>query len=115
MTTEKDSNYLQRFNRLLVWFTLVLFILLVLSGYGMTNPEVTTRLTGGIFATAFSMYLHVNLVAPVLILLLIHVLIGMKTALTRWGIEEGWLLDTFLIVLGLFAAALIILMRYLTF
>lgn len=112
---EKDNDNLQRFNRLLVWLTLVLLIFLVLSGFGMTNPEVTTRLTGGIFTTTFSMYLHANLVVPVLILLLIHVLIGMKTALIRWGIEEGWLLKIFLITIGLFATALIILLRYLTF
>lgn len=112
---EKDNDNLQRFNRLLVWLTLVLLIFLVLSGFGMTNPEVTTRLTGGIFTTTFSMYLHTNLVVPVLILLLIHVLIGMKTALIRWGIEEGWLLKIFLITIGLFATALIILLRYLTF
>lgn len=112
---EKEIDNLQRVNRILVWLTLILFIGLVLSGFGMTNPEVTTRLTGGIFSTTFSMYLHANLAVPVLILLLIHVLVGMKTVLTRWGVKEGWLLNTCLVALGLFAAALIILMRYLTF
>jgi len=57
--------------------------------------------------------LHVNLAAPVLILLLIHLLIGMRTALTRWGMEEGMLLNAFVIGLGLFVATLIILARYL--
>jgi hypothetical protein len=71
----------------------------------MTNPELTSLLTGGIFTSSFSMYLHANLAVPVLLLLLIHVIIGLKTALTRWGIEEGKLLNVFLIILGLFAGA----------
>jgi hypothetical protein len=109
----KEDDHLQRFNRLLAWFTVVLFALLAISGFGMTNPRLTTLLTGGIFTGEFSMYLHANLAAPVLLLLLIHVLIGMKNALTRWGIEPGRLLNAFLIALGLFVAALIILARYL--
>ena len=111
--TKKENGYLQRFNRMLVWPTAVLLIVFVFSGFGMTNPKLTNALTGGIFTGAFSMYLHVNLAAPVLMLLLIHALIGMRTALARWGIEEGMLLNAFLITLGLFVAALIILARYL--
>lgn len=115
--TRKEDHYLQRLNRLLAWFTVVLFAFLVISGFGMTNPGLTTRLTGGLFTPAFSMYLHVNLATPVLILLLIHFLNGIKTALTRWGMGENKLsnalLNAFLIILGLFLAALIILARYL--
>jgi cytochrome b subunit of formate dehydrogenase len=113
--TRKQNGRLQRFNRLLAWSTVVLFAVFVISGFGMTNPKLTTDLTGGIFTSSFSMYLHVNLAAPVLILLLIHLLIGMRTALTRWGIEEGLLLNAFVIALGVFVAALIILARYLAF
>ncbi|HVP15963.1 MAG TPA: hypothetical protein VMT42_01180 [candidate division Zixibacteria bacterium] len=46
------------------------------TGFGMTNPQVTTKLTEGIFTTAFSMQLQIDWSRPVLILLLIHVLIG---------------------------------------
>lgn len=111
--TRKQNGRLQRFDRLLAWSTVILFAVFVVSGFGMTNPRLTAELTGGIFTSSFSMYLHVNLAAPVLILLLIHLLIGMRTALTRWGIEEGMLLNAFVIILGLFVAALIILARYL--
>ena len=111
--TRKQNGRLQKFNRLLAWSTVVLFAVFAVSGFGMTNPGLTAGLTGGIFTSAFSMYLHVNLAAPVLILLLIHLLIGMRTALTRWGIEEGMLLNVFVIGLGLSVAALIILARYL--
>jgi hypothetical protein len=91
----------------------VLFIVFAISGFGITNPRMTSELTGGLFKPSVSLYLHLNLAAPVLILLMIHVLIGLKTALARWGVEEGRLLNVVLIALGLFVTALIILARYL--
>ena len=78
----------------------------------MTNPRMVSELTGGVFTFSVSQYLHLNLAVPVLILLMIHVLIGLKTALNRWGVEEGKLLNVVLIALGFFATALIILARY---
>lgn len=111
--TQKEDGFLQRFNHLLAWFTLLLFGALAISGFGMTNPVLTSRLTGGLFNAAFSIYLHANLAVPALILLLVHFLIGAKTALTRWGIKENSLLNVFLIILGAFLAALVILGRYL--
>jgi hypothetical protein len=86
---------------------------MAVSGFGITNPAMTSELTGGVFTPSVSLYLHLNLAAPVLILLMIHVLIGLKNALTRWGIEEGRLLNTVIIALGLFVTALIIVARYL--
>jgi len=111
--TRTNGDYLQRFNRLLVWFTLILFIVLAISGFGITNPEITSELTGGLFTFSVSLYLHLNLAVPVLILLIVHVLIGLKNALTRRGVGEGRLVNIVLIVLGLFLAALIVLARYL--
>lgn len=113
--TTTSSDYLQRFNRLLVWPTVVLLIIFVISGFGITNPRTTSKMTGGVFTFSVSLYLHLNLAVPVLILLMIHVLIGLKAALTRWGVEEARLLNVVLIALGLFVTALIILARYLVF
>ncbi len=113
--TKPSSNYLQRLNRLLVWPTVVLLIIFVISGFGITNSRMTSELTGGVFTFSRSLYWHLNLAVPVLILLVIHVLIGLKTALTRWGVEEARLLNVVLIALGLFVTALLILARYLVF
>jgi hypothetical protein len=104
---------LKQFNRLLVWPTLVLFIILAVSGYGITNSATMSKLTGGLLTHAVSEYLHVVLALPTLTLLMIHVLIAMRSTLTRWGVKEGRLLDSFLIVLGGFAMTLIVLMQYL--
>jgi hypothetical protein len=111
----KNVGYLVRFNRLLVWPTLVLLIIFVITGFGIDNPTMTSALTGGVFTRGVSLYWHVNLAVPVLILLMIHVLIALKTALIRWGLGEEKLLNIVLIALGVFATVLIILARYLVF
>jgi len=79
------------------------------------NPKTTSDLTGGLFNFSNSSYWHLNLVVPVLILLMIHMLIALKITLTRWGVKEAGLLNVVLVALGLFVAALIILARYLVF
>lgn len=94
---------------------MVLLIIFVISGFGIDNPTMTSDLTGGVFTRSFSLYLHLNLAVPVLILLMIHVLIALKTALTRWGLGEEKLLNVVLIALGLFVTVLIVLARYLVF
>jgi hypothetical protein len=110
---EHEKNYLQRFNRILVWPTLVLFVFLAISGYGTLNPGLIRELTGGLLTHPLSLYLHTTLVLPTLTLLMIHVLIAMRTILVRWGIREGRLLDSFLVLLGAFVLVLIVLMQYL--
>jgi len=96
-----------------VWPTLVLFILLAVSGYGILNPGLISELTGHLFTHAFSLYLHEALILPTLTLLMIHILIALRSTLTRWGIREGKLLNAFLILLGTFALTLMVLMQYL--
>ena len=109
---ETEENHLQRFNHLLVWPTLVLFILLAISGYGISNPGLINEFTGGLFKHLSLLQLHETLVLPTLTLLMVHVLIGMRSALTRWGIREGRLLDAFLVLLGAFVLALMVFMQY---
>ena len=96
-----------------MWPTLVLFILLAVSGYGILNPKLVGELTGGLFTHPVLLYLHTNLALPALTLLMIHVLIAIRSTLTRWGVGEGKLLDAFLLLLGAFALTLMVLMQYL--
>ena len=114
MENEK-KDYLKRFNRLLAVPTLVLFIILAISGYGITNPVVVSELTGGLFADRYlSLRIHTAVALPALILLTVHILIAMRSALIRWGVKESNLLNAFLILLGAFAVALLVLMQYLS-
>lgn len=106
------DHYLKKLNRLLVWPTLVLFVIFVISGYGITNPGLVSELTGGVLTRAMSLKLHLALAFPILMLLTIHVLIGAKSALARWGVKEGMLLNVFLLLIGIFTMTLLGLMQY---
>lgn len=107
-----NDRFLTKFNRVLVWLTLVLSVVFLISGYGITNPELIRELTGGVFTRAISLKLHLNLAFLVSALLTIHVLIGAKSALARWGVKQGRLLNVFLILLGIFTVTLLLLMQY---
>jgi thiosulfate reductase cytochrome b subunit len=107
-----SDHYLKKLNRLLVWPTLVLFVIFVISGYGITNPGLVSELTGGVLTRAVSLKLHLDLAFPILMLLTIHVLIGAKSALARWGVKEGMLLNVFLLLVGIFTMTLFALMQY---
>jgi hypothetical protein len=108
-----DSNdFLVRVNRLLVWPTLFLFAAYVIFGYGITNPKFVGELSAGILNRTISLYFHTVLAIPVLTLLLVHILIGLRSALLRWGVKEGILLNVFLLLLGVFAVALLMLMQF---
>lgn len=111
MVEGKKGN-LRRFNRLLAVPTLVLFILLAVSGYGIVNQGVIGELTGGLLTHPLSLSLHNALVIPASTLLTIHILIAIRSALIRWGVKEGNLLNAFLILLGIFTVALLVLMQY---
>jgi hypothetical protein len=94
--------------------TLVLFMVLAISGYGITNPVVVDELTGGLFSYRdLSLRIHNLVVLPALMLLMIHILIAIRSALVRWGVKDSNLLNVFLILLGAFAVVLLVLMQYL--
>jgi succinate dehydrogenase/fumarate reductase cytochrome b subunit len=109
---KNGRDLLKRFNRVLAWLTLIVFVVFVFAGYGMTNPAVTSALSGGVFNKVNSSYIHIHLAAPILILLMVHVLIGLRNALVRWGVKEELLLNLFLVVLGVFVAGVIIVLQY---
>jgi hypothetical protein len=111
MGTRKNA-YIARFNRVLIWFTFALFVFFVVCGYGMVNSAMIIQLTGGILNRERSVYLHTTLALPVMVLLIIHTVIGLRSNLIRWGVKDGRLLDLFVFSLGAFFVALFVILQY---
>jgi hypothetical protein len=108
---QKPFNYyLLKYDRIAIWIVAVFFAIYVVSGYGIVNPGVVSELTGGILTRTIALYLHETLDLPILMLLLVHVLIQLRFTLLRWKVKDGMLLNSFVIVLGVFAIALLLLM-----
>jgi len=111
MEKKRNSN-LAKLNRILIWLTFVLFVFYVICGFGIINSSSVSSLTGGILNRDRSAYFHTTLTAPVLILLLVHMMIGLRFSLIHWGVREGKLLNAFVIGLGVFFIALFIILQY---
>lgn len=109
---KKRNSYLAKLNRILIWLTFVLLVFYVVCGFGIINSSSVSTLTGGVLNRDRSAYFHTTLTAPVLILLLIHMMIGLRFNLIRWGVRKGRLLDAFVVGFGVFFMALFIILQY---
>lgn len=112
---KKRKSYLSKLNRILIWFTFFLFVFYVICGFGIINSSSVGTLTGNVLDRDRSAYFHTTLTAPILILLLVHMMIGLRSNLVHWGIREGKLLNAFVIGLGTFFIALFIMLQYVRF
>ena len=109
MSPKKPLNhYLMKLNRALVWILLLLMILLVVTGYGLTKPNLIHFLTGGIINYRTALYLQTFLDVYILILLLLHVVIEFKFSLIRWGFKNERLLNLLMLTLGSISLILIL-------
>jgi len=60
--------------KMIDWTLYAVTILYILTGLGITQYQITERLTLGLLNKSFSLYIHENLLMPFLILLSIHLL-----------------------------------------
>ncbi len=95
-------------NRIVVWVLLFFMILLIVTGYGLTKPNLIYSLTGGTINYQTAVYLHTMLDTPLLVLLLIHVVIEIKFSLMRWGFKNQKLLNLLTFMLGSICLILIL-------
>ena len=109
---KKRGSYLGKINRILIWLTFVLFVFYVICGFGIINSSFVSRLTGNVLDRDRSAYFHTALTVPVLVLMLIHMMIGLRFNLIHWRVREGKLLNTFVIGIGAFFIALFIILGY---
>ena len=88
------EKFLIKLNRFSAWVLLVLIILFIISGYGMTKQIIDP-----IFATQ----LHDNILPiPLFIFFLLHVGISIRYALRRWRLfKDNKASDIYVLILGL--------------
>jgi len=88
------NKFLIKLNRFSAWVLLVLIILFIISGYGMTKQIIDP-----VFAT----YLHDNILPiPLFIFFLLHVGISIRYALQRWKLfKEKKTTDVYILIISL--------------
>ena len=96
------NYYVMKINRIVVWVLLALMIIYIITGYGLTKPNLIYLLTGGIIDYRVAIFLHNTLDVPLFIFLFVHVVIEIKFSLMRWGFKNQKLLNLLMAMLGLF-------------
>jgi hypothetical protein len=69
--------------RLVMWLLGGVTILFLLSGFGITTPDLVTTLTLGVLPKTVSYRLHTYLWGPFLILFLLHIYLAQKKSNPR--------------------------------
>jgi cytochrome b subunit of formate dehydrogenase len=100
MPWKKVNYYLLRINRCVVWVLLVLMILFIVTGYGMTRPLLIDSWTRGLIDYRVAHTLHVNLDMPLFALFLVHILIEVWFTALRWGVQRQRLVKYALLLFG---------------
>ena len=60
----------------IAWLSLLVIVLYVITGYGMTKSETITKLSFGLLDKSISRTIHFSLMIPLILLLVAHVLLA---------------------------------------
>ena len=85
---------LARLDNVAAWLSAAVLFLYVMSGYGLTRPESTVRLTAGIMSPELAYTIHNHLYIPLLVVFVFHTMMGLRRVLiraTRRKLVAGWI------------------------
>ena len=94
------------------WALLAGVIILMVSGWGITQTGAIYRLTGGLIDRRLADAIHRGTVAPLAFFFLAHVLINIRLKLALNRPFTVWLTNTILILIGAGLLALTVYMEY---
>ncbi len=103
---------LKRLARASAWALLVGVIVLVVSGWGITQTGIIYRLSFGLIDRRLADAIHRATNVPLALFFLSHVLINIKLAILERKPSTGWLTNVVLIVIGISLLAIVVYMEY---
>jgi uncharacterized membrane protein YjjP (DUF1212 family) len=109
---ELQTVRLKRLSRICAWGLLAGAILLVVSGWGITQTGIIYKATFGLVDRRLADEIHRAVNGPLAVLFLGHVLINIKLYFTRKNSGKAWLTDLILIVVGTILLAGVAYMQY---
>ena len=108
----KTDVYLKRIAKASAWALLVTIIIVVVSGWGITQTGIIYRLTFGLINRGLADAIHRAANVPLALFFLSHVLINIKLKVSRRNPSKGWLTNSVLGVIGAGLLAIMIYMEY---
>jgi thiosulfate reductase cytochrome b subunit len=110
--TGKVENLLKRLARWSAWALLAGLIVLVVSGWGITQTGVIYTVTFGLVDRRLADAIHRAANLPVAFFFLSHVLINIKVAISQKYPSGGITVDIVLVLAGIILMAIVVYMEY---
>lgn len=98
--------------RVSAWLLLVTMILLVISGWGITQTGAIYNITFGLIDRRLADAIHRATILPMAVFFLMHLLINIKLSITTHHRYVTWLVNGLLIVVGGFIVGIVTYMEY---
>jgi cytochrome b subunit of formate dehydrogenase len=106
------ARWLRYLSRLSAWLLLATVVVLVISGWGITQTGVIYKLTFGLIDRRLADSIHRATNLPLAVLFLLHVLINIKLAIHARRRSVAWLVNGVLIVIGGCIIGVVVYMEY---
>jgi hypothetical protein len=110
--TGKTDVYLKRIAKASAWILLVIIIVAVVTGWGITQTGIIYRLTFGLIDRGLADAIHRAINIPLALFFLSHVLINIKLKVPQRSPAMRWLTNIILSVIGAVLLAITIYMEY---
>jgi cytochrome b subunit of formate dehydrogenase len=106
------NPWLKRLSRASAWALLAGVVVLVVSGWGITQTGIIFNVTFGLIDRRSADMIHRATNLPLAVFFLAHVLININLAVARSHPARAWLTNGLLIVIGLGLLAIAVYMEY---
>ena len=103
---------MKRLARISAWALLAGVIILLVSGWGITQTGVIYKATFGLIDRRAADAIHRATNIPLAAFFLMHVMINIKLALSRSRASMEWVTNSILIVIGLGVMVIVVYMEY---
>jgi cytochrome b subunit of formate dehydrogenase len=111
-TAKVSTPRLRYISRVSAWLLLVTVVILVVSGWGITQTGVIYKFTFGLIDRRLADSIHRATNLPLAIFFLLHVLTNIKLSITTQHRLSTWLLNSVLIVVGGCILGIVIYLEY---
>jgi thiosulfate reductase cytochrome b subunit len=108
----KLNSWLRKSTRISAWALLAGVLVLVLSGWGITQTGVIYSITFGFVDRGLANSIHDATVLPLVFFFLVHVLVNIRVSLERRLRSRTWVMDSILIIIGGAVLAAVVYMQY---
>jgi hypothetical protein len=112
LNSEKQSIHLKRISRICAWVLLAGIVVLVVSGWGITQTGLIYKATFGLVDRRLADEIHRAINGPLSVFLLAHVLTNIKLYFLRKKVGRAWLTDIILVGVGIILLAAVVYMQY---